>query len=81
MMPCKFCGLTLSNGRQTRGLKQVGKTRYEGSRFHRKYRCQDCGATCSMSGECSPRMVEDWQLGSRQVAGAGTDNRLLSARA
>jgi hypothetical protein len=44
MMPCKLCGLTDENGQMRRGVKQVGKTKRNGSAGERFYRCQDCGA-------------------------------------
>jgi hypothetical protein len=74
MMPCKFCSLILANGQPARGIKQVGKTRYVGSRYYRRYRCQDCGALCEMSGEVGPRVVEEWRPAEGQAGGGATCN-------
>lgn len=58
MMPCKFCHRTQEN---PRGLKQVGKTRYEGRRYWRAYRCQDCGAIRRTSGELIDTTTDEWE--------------------
>jgi hypothetical protein len=51
MIPCKFC-LPLRNGSvKLKGLKEVGKTRYSGTRYVRRYRCKDCGAIRTLRGE------------------------------
>ena len=57
MIPCKFCKKRLS----ARGLKQVGKTRYVGSQFARRYRCRDCGAAMIWSGD----LLDQGTLGER----------------
>ena len=68
MMPCKVCdpNLTLTG----RGIRQVGKARYDEKKWNRRYVCQDCGATCVVSGD--PRdwshMREQWYVGGTQVA-------------
>jgi DNA-directed RNA polymerase subunit RPC12/RpoP len=56
MLPCKLCGYRVvdDQGQPLRGLKRVGKTRYNGSHFERRYRCQDCGAILRMPGEVQP---------------------------
>jgi hypothetical protein len=66
MMPCKFCELT---GRL--GLKQVGKTRVDGTRFERWYRCQDCNATMRFSGDHTAlhTIKEEWSPPGLQSAG------------
>jgi len=67
MMPCKFCSASTAPSPALRGLKQVGKTRYERPRFERRYRCQDCGATCTMRGQItgndstSAQYNDEWQ--------------------
>jgi hypothetical protein len=33
----------------------VGKTKYEGTRFTRRYRCLDCGAVTVCSGDIATR--------------------------
>ena len=58
MMPCKLCSCI--HGSHARGLKQVGKTRYAGPRFVRKYRCQDCGATLVCSGDLHDAPTDVW---------------------
>jgi hypothetical protein len=47
MLMCQPC----SARRQVRKLKQIGKTRREGSFFLRRYRCLGCGATLALSGD------------------------------
>jgi hypothetical protein len=78
MMPCKYCEPLTANA-LLRGLKQVGKTRYSGTRFERRYRCQDCGATCTMRGDfalmtgATPRTDDEWtppETREAHVAGA-----------
>lgn len=51
MIPCKFCEPRAGANLALKGLKQTGKTRYMGTRFARRYRCQDCGAPCIMRGD------------------------------
>jgi hypothetical protein len=53
MMPCKLCSRLLSAGTGERGLKQVGKTKYVGQSYARRYRCQDCSAEVVVTGEVS----------------------------
>lgn len=53
MIPRKFCKPAVSRA-ALRGLKQTGKTRCDGTRFERRYRCQDCGTTCVMRGDTTP---------------------------
>lgn len=64
MMPCDLCSTVDeqgcrtpfdSNGNSLRGLKQVGKTKREGPRGERVYRCQDCGALWRMTFDVSTR--------------------------
>lgn len=47
-----------------RGLKQVGKTKYDGNRCWRKDRCQDCGAILRTAGEVGVRLAK--KSGSRR---------------
>jgi|SRR5664279_583796 len=49
MMPCKFCGFVDQLGRDRRGIRQFGKTKRDGIRFVKRYRCLDCGAVCIMT--------------------------------
>jgi hypothetical protein len=58
MMPCKYCEMDLA----ARGLKQVGKTRYVGTLFVRRYRCQDCSAAMIWSGDLGDKtsLEERW---------------------
>lgn len=58
MMPCKLCFRI--HGSRALGLKQVGKTRYTGTAFVRKYRCEDCGATLISSGELHDSPTDVW---------------------
>jgi transposase-like protein len=51
MMPCRFCGLSDESGKDRPGIRQVGRTKYDGDHFIRKYRCADCGATLELSGD------------------------------
>jgi transcription elongation factor Elf1 len=54
MVPCKFCGPVDERGRVRRGVRQVGKTKYQGNRYRRRYRCLDCGAVVVVTGEVPP---------------------------
>jgi hypothetical protein len=47
MTPCRFCGIDPGKI----GIKQVGRTLTAGTRFLRRYRCRDCGATMSFTGD------------------------------
>ena len=60
MIPCKFCMPGRRAGVVLKGLKQVGKTKYDGPRYVRRYRCQDCGATCTLRGELGPSSNDEW---------------------
>jgi hypothetical protein len=61
MMPCKFCGDFTTDGKLRPGVKQVGKTRRVGSEFTRVYRCQECSATMTMSGDVKSKSItEQW---------------------
>lgn len=69
MIPCKHCGPSAGAHALLKGLKQIGKTRTSGTRFERRYRCQDCGATCTMRGDLTsfpgaavPRADDEWSL-------------------
>jgi len=55
MIPCKYC----QTSADARGLKQVGKTRYVGTLFARRYRCRDCHATMIWSGDLSDEASSD----------------------
>lgn len=61
MMPCRQCGPKDQNGQLRRGLKQIGKTRYEGARFVRRYVCQDCQWVLRMTGDARPDYIEQWE--------------------
>lgn len=66
MMPCRYCGPPVGAKAALKGLKQIGKTRTEGTRFERRYRCEDCGATCIMRGDLAvmtgttPQTNDEW---------------------
>ena len=61
MMPCKFCGELTADGKLRPGIKQVGKTKRVGSEFTRLYRCQECSATMTMTGDVKSKIVaEQW---------------------
>lgn len=66
MIPCKYCGPPVGANATLTGLKQIGKTRSTGTRFERRYRCRDCGATCVMRGDlavvpgAAPRTDDEW---------------------
>lgn len=65
MIPGKFCIPRMATDPTLKGLKQVGKTRFDGTRVERRYRCQDCGAICVMRGDTarapgSPPFVDEW---------------------
>ena len=68
MMPCKSCGCLTANGEFRPGIKQVGRTQRDGSRFRRTYRCQDCGALPVMTGDTQTRLVEDRWIEPRDVS-------------
>ena len=62
MMPCDLCSTVDEQGRRTpfdkngnplRGLRQVGKTKRDGPRGERVYRCQDCGALWRSTSDVS----------------------------
>jgi len=58
MTPCSFCGTNPGKN----GIKQVGRTHTAGTRFLRRSRCQDCGATMSFTGDLldPTGMKEEW---------------------
>lgn len=59
MMPCRLCGLRGKDGNLNLGLKQKGKTRYEDTKFERRYVCQDCGAHWRMLGDTATKETHD----------------------
>lgn len=70
-MICKFCWEALlerhgarlvAAGEIPRNVKQVGRTRYDGRKFWRRYRCRDCGALRYVSGEVGAGFaIERWE--------------------
>jgi hypothetical protein len=61
MIPCRFCGAFTEKGGSRPGLKQVGKTKRRGDEFERVHRCQECGASLTMSGDVnSPITADQW---------------------
>ena len=71
MMPCKFCGCLNAKGEIRLGIKQVGRTERDGTRFRRTYRCQDCGALLVMMGDTQTRVVEDNWIAPRASSAGG----------
>lgn len=59
MIPCKLCIEAGHDISRRRGLKQVGKTKFDGPRHVRKYRCLDCGAVCLHEYVMAPT-IETW---------------------
>lgn len=55
MIPCSYC----QSAAGARGLKRVGKTRYTGPLFARRYRCQDCNAAMIWSGDLRDETSSD----------------------
>lgn len=87
MMPCRFCDTPFGGSsapvppsRAAHGLKQVGKTKYDGNRYFRRYRCQDCGAICRLIGDMATgTTIHDWE---RVPPGPmGRDSQLFAALA
>ncbi len=75
MMPCKKCsgvddqGRLLPHdrdGKPLRGLKQVRKTKLDGAKGERLYKCQDCGAL--------ETLTFDAQLGTHGTHSGGRDS-------
>lgn len=70
-MVCKFCwdalveryaGSPVPASESPRSVKQVGHTRYEGTRFWRRYRCRDCGAMRYVVGDVRVGFgIERWE--------------------
>ena len=55
MMPCNLCGPFDATGQMRRGVKQVGKTKRNGTQGERLYTCQDCGALWRMTFDASTK--------------------------
>jgi alkylated DNA repair dioxygenase AlkB len=76
MIPCKFCGPPVAANAALRGLKQVGKTRTSGTRFERRYRCQDCGAICIMRGDLAQMSGTELRTEDEWLRPPGAMNRV-----
>jgi hypothetical protein len=59
MIDCKKCGAFDAQGNLRRGLKQVGKTKHDGTRGERIYRCQDCSAVWRFSFDAGTRTTNE----------------------
>lgn len=67
MIPCRYCDPPgAPPAIAHRGMKQTGRTVQQGGgKAKRRYRCQDCGATCEMFmdlGSETPRALDVWKL-------------------